>query len=491
MKGFDDFARARMRDWGAPGVAIAVVKDGAVILSRGYGLRDVDNGLEVTPDTLFAIGSCTKAFTTMAMGMLADEGKLDWDAPVRTYLPDFTLHDPVASERMTPHDLVTHRSGLPRHDMMWHKSPFTRQELFARLRYLVPNKDFRAVWQYQNLMYMTAGYLSGQLAGQEWEDLVRERIFTPLGMRRSNLCVDMSRQDANVAQPYSEREHSVTRVPFCDISAVGPAGSINSSVVEMSAWLLLHLNGGLHGETRLISEGQLARMHEPQVVMPAPVAHDEMPYAAYGMGWVVQPYRGHPMLWHTGGIDGFSALVTLLPRDNSGIVVLSNFDSGPLVTILSRNLCDRLLGLDEIDWQERLKGEYDKAKAATAADKEHSVGRRVPETRPSHSLDSYSGDYEHPGYGVITITRQGDQLIASYNGKTPRLEHYHYDVFDLVGDLGDARFTASFSANVEGDIDSVAIPFEPTVPPIVFQRRPAHACSDGDAEAKEAMAPVV
>ena len=182
LDGFDAFANQELRDWKCDGFAIAVVKDGKVILSKGYGLRDVKKNLPVTEKTLFAIGSSTKSFTVTSMGVLVDQGKLDWDKPVRDYLPDFRLWDQFATERMTPRDLVTHRSGLPRHDLMWYNSPFSREELFSRLRYLEPNKDFRTTFQYQNLMFMTAGYLAGHVAGTSWEQLVHDVIFEPLGM---------------------------------------------------------------------------------------------------------------------------------------------------------------------------------------------------------------------------------------------------------------------------------------------------------------------
>src|SRR5580698_4158474 len=189
LNGFDDFANQALRDWKCDGFAIAVIQDGQVILSKGYGLRNVKRNLPVTTKTLFAIGSSTKSFTVSAMGALVDQGKLDWDKPVRDYLPDFKMWDPFATERMTPRDLVTHRSGLPRHDLMWYSSPFSREEIFNRLRYLEPNKDFRTTFQYQNLMFMTAGYLAGHVAGMSWEQLVHNTIFEPLGMTGSNFSV--------------------------------------------------------------------------------------------------------------------------------------------------------------------------------------------------------------------------------------------------------------------------------------------------------------
>lgn len=478
LQGFDELVHATMRGWTVPGVAIAVVKDGGVILCQGFGLRDVARNLEVTPHTLFAIGSSSKAFTTMAIAMLADEGKVDWDTPVRAYLPTFKLYDPMATERMTPRDLVTHRSGLPRHDLMWYNSPSSRQELFDRLQYLQPNKDFRAVWQYQNLMYMTAGYLVEQLAGQRWEDFVTERIFKPLGMRGSNLSVEESRHAADFSLPYKDEDGQAKEIPFRNIDTVGPAGSINSTIADMTQWLLLHLSKGKHGDVPLVSVGQVAQLHSPHMVIAQPSKYKELLHSSYALGWFVEPYRGYDMIHHGGNIDGFSALVSFLPGENMGVVVLTNRNGNPLPTILSYNVYDRLLGLDQAPWNDRFKQDDATIKEAAEKGKEKSAATAVPGTHPSHSLDSYAGDFAHPGYGVLSITLDGEQLTAAYNGLTFPLTHYHYDVFELTFELFEMRMKARFSTSVQGDIESVTVPLEPTVPEIVFARLPRKELTD-------------
>ena len=214
LAGFDSFVNQAIHAWEVPGLAIAVVKNGQVVLAQGYGFRDVDKKLPVTPKTLFAIGSCTKAFTTFVMGTLVDEGKLDWDKPVRTYIPELRLHDRVASELITPRDLVTHRSGLPRHDLVWYNATLSRKEIVDRLPYLEPTETFRSKFQYNNIMYMTAGYLVERLTGQSWEDAVRARIFTPLGMTGSNFSVKDSQKAADFARPYDDRDDKIVESHF-------------------------------------------------------------------------------------------------------------------------------------------------------------------------------------------------------------------------------------------------------------------------------------
>ncbi len=477
LEGFADFVRSTMAAWKVPGLAVAAVKDFQVIFSQGFGLRDVSGGPEVTSRTLFAIGSCTKAFTAMGLAILADEGKLDWDTPVRTYLPAFRMHDPVATERMTPRDLVTHRSGLPRHDKVWYGSSFSRREMVDRLRYLEPSKDFRSVWQYQNLMYMTAGYLAGEIAGQGWEEFTQARILEPLGMSGSNFSVRVSQQQPDHALPHKEEDEKVVSIPFRNLDSVGPAGSINSNIEDMTRWLLLNLNKGRHGDIRIVSEAQIAQMHAPQMVMPDPLAgrYPELPnLVSYGLGWCLQPYRGHTLIWHTGGIDGFTSIVALLPDENAGVVVLNNLPSS-LPLILTLNLCDRLLGLDEVPWSDRLKQVADEAKEAEKKAKEQSASERIAGTLPSHPLESYAGDFEHPGYGVVSIRLDGDRLKGSRDSITFSLEHYHYDIFELAFAATEEqeRLKVSFTTNVKGDIDGFAAPFEPTVADIAFKRRPA------------------
>src|SRR4030043_709070 len=244
LKGYPEQVSSLQTDWKVPGLAVSIVKDGKIIFAEGFGYRDVEQKLKVTPHTVFAIGSCTKAFTATAMGMLVDEGKVGWDKPVRDYLPAFNLQDVVASERMTPRDLLCHRSGLPRHDAMWYGSALSREEIFSRLQYLEPSKDFRTVWQYQNLMFMTAGYLVGEMAGMRWEAFIQKRIFEPLEMKESNFSVNDSQKAPDFALPYQEKNAKVEPVPFRNLDAIGPAGSINSNVLAMANWIRMNLNKG-------------------------------------------------------------------------------------------------------------------------------------------------------------------------------------------------------------------------------------------------------
>ncbi len=468
LDGFDEFARQQLRDWKCDGFSIAVVQDGKVILSKGYGLRDVKKNLPVTEKTLFAIGSSTKSFTVTALGTLVDQGKLDWDKPVRDYLPDFRLWDQFATERMTPRDLVTHRSGLPRHDLMWYSSPFSRQEIFERLRYLEPNKDFRTTFQYQNLMFMTAGYLAGHVAGTTWEQLVRKSIFEPLGMSSSNFSVTEMQKSADYSLPYQVVNDIVVDMPFRNIDAIGPAGSINSNIEDMTKYVMMHLAKG----KGVVSATNEIQMMTPQMAIAAPSPDKELGDLAYGMGFFVTSYRGHKFVHHGGNIDGFSALVAFLPQDNIGLVILTNQNGSPLPAVVAYNVWDRLLGFDQIDWTAQVKQQRAMTKASEQDAKQKGYTIRVTGTHPSHELTEYAGEYEHPGYGIVKIEYANPGLKIDYHGLGGALTHFHYDVFEVAKNDGNpfSEQKVTFHTNLAGEIDSLAIPFESTLKDIAFAK---------------------
>lgn len=486
LESFDAFVERAMRDWKVPGVAIAVVQKGQVLLSKGYGYRDVKNQLPVTPKTLFAIGSITKSFTVATLARLVDEGKLDWDKPVREFTPGFRLYDEVASEHMTPRDLVTHRSGLPRHDALWYNSDLTREQLVQHLRYLEPSKDFRSAYQYNNLMFLTAGYLAEQVSGTRWEELVRQKIFDPLGMQGSNFSVLDSQKSSDFAHPYKNAkegtQEEVKEVPFRVIDAIGPAGSINSNVEDMTQYVQMYLNKGRHDEKQVLSESNVAQMTMPQMVTPSALRWPELGHVSYGLGLDIGSYRGHKMVSHGGAIDGFTAAIGFLPQDNLGVVVLTNLESdrNSLPTILAYNVYDRLLGLDELPWNQRFLEDQRKSDASRAEAKQKGFSKQRSGTHPSHELNEYAGDYEHPGYGIAHIGLEHGQLTLSYNHLSSALRHFHYDIFETPEDpLNPIEKTkVSFYTNDEGDIGSLAIPMEPAVKAIAFTRLPDRSLTD-------------
>ncbi|HZU13745.1 MAG TPA: serine hydrolase [Chloroflexota bacterium] len=479
-KGFDRFAGKVLRDWKVNGAAVAAIEDGKVILCRGYGLRDAENRKPVTEHTLFPLASVTKAFTAASLATLVDEGKLDWDRPVREYLPDFRLWDDFAGERITPRDLLTHRSGLPRHDLMWYGSPLPREEIIHRLRHLRPTADLRALYQYQNLMYMAAGYLAGKLAGSSWEEVVRSRLLDPIGMVSTHFSVRDIRSTEDHALPYAKIGTKVREIPYYeDQEAIGPAGALVSNVADMARWLQVHLNGGLSGEKRVLSEAQVRELHTPVTAME-PGRWPEMPQSTYAMGWVVQPYRGHMMLQHTGGIDGFSTIAALLPDERSGVVVLTNMGGSSANYVIAFNLLDRLLGLDQVPWNQRFLEDNQQFEEAAKRAKKRVAAKRVRSTRPSHPLEAYAGTYTHPAYGPITISLDGTALKLRYHHLEADLKHYHYDTFLAENQNLGIVAPAQFLSDVRGTISGLSAPLEPTGDDIVFSHAPDESLQSAD-----------
>ncbi len=469
------FIAEAMKTWDVPGLSVAIVRGDSVIFSEGFGYRDLERKLPVDPETMFAIGSSTKAFTSFVVASLVDEEKLAWDTPIATYLPSFHLQDECASKMMTPRDLLLHVSGLPRHDLLWYGSSLTRQELFERLRYLEPSTSFRGRWQYQNLMYMTAGYLAANVAGTTWEDLVQTKIFDPLGMKRSNFSVSSMERDSNTALPYQEKNKAMVRIPYRSLDQIGPAGSINSTAEDMARWVRLHLgNGSFHG-ARVISQGTLAQLHAPQVVVPgAMFAAKEILFNLYGMGWFIQAYRGHRLLHHGGNIDGFTALVSMMPDDSVGLVILTNQNGSAFPTAAMFTIYDRLLGFEKVDWNARLKGMVAGAEdtAETTEDARTKDADRVPGTVPSHPVQAYAGEYEHAAYGTVGVAVDRDRLRITYNDVSAPLEHFHYDVFYAPGlPAPFSGMKVQFRSNIRGGIDELRILLEPSVSEISFAKR--------------------
>lgn len=462
-----------MEDWHVPGLAIGIVKNGKILLAKGYGKRNIKNQKAVDENTLFAIGSCTKAFTAFTVAQAVDMGLMDFDEPVKTYLPDFKMYDDHVTNNITVRDMLCHRSGLPRHDLVWYGTPKSRLELVNALVHLEPTADFRTVWQYQNLMFMTAGYLVGKRTQMTWEAFTQKNIFEPLQMKQSNFSVAAMQKNANHATPYSwdEIQKEISVMPFREISAVAPAGAINSNVSEMCNWVNMQLQLGSFNENQLVTPTNFVQMHQPQMTMPSNVTSHELFYSSYGMGWILNSYRGHFRSAHGGNIDGFSANVALFPLDSLGIVVLTNLNGTPVPSILSNIIADRLLQLTPIDWNQRKLEVQKRGLAAAEALKKDQDVLRKPNTRPSHDLVDYVGKYEHPAYGLIELQLRDNQLLILSRGETYQLSHYHYDVFQIKNDemLGGTKVT--FQMDDNGDLQSVEIPLQVGISDIVFERQ--------------------
>jgi CubicO group peptidase (beta-lactamase class C family) len=432
--GLDTYIEEARRAWQIPGLAIAVVRGDSVIFARGYGEREAGTGAPVDEHTLFAIASTTKAFTVAALGVLADEGKLAWDDPVRRHLPAFELGDPYVTRQATIRDLLTHRVGVAREDNVWIAAPFDRPEIIRRARHLEQARGFREGYDYNNLMYMVAGEVVAAAAGTSWDDFVEARLFLPLGMTRtaSRHAVVQSRD--NVSSAHIRADGKLVVMDRRDYDALGPAGSVFSSVRDMAQWVRLHLNGGSYAGERLLAPAMLEEMHTPQVVMRIDSTtrrlFPTLNFSAYGLGWRLHDYHGRKVVQHTGAVNYTRTQVGLIPSEGIGVVVIANLSSSALQTALMYRVFDALLGLPATDWSAEYLALDERSAARSAESAAATKASRAERTRPSLPLEAYAGTYADSLYGEVSVEVEGGRLVLRYSPDyVADLEHWHHDTF--------------------------------------------------------------
>lgn len=429
----DHYVQASMNDWQVPGVAIGIVRGSDPIYLKGYGVRSLQTNEPVTADTLFDIGSCTKAFTSAAIAMLVDEGKMNWDDRVDKSIPYFHLSDPFADESVTLRDLLTHRTGVPGADLIWYGSPLSREEVVRRIAYIPPDAGFRTLFQYQNAMYVSLGVAVGRVYGSTWDDFVKQRIFDPLGMTQSDTSSNDAQKSSNFAMPHMLRNGKVEVIPWRNIDNAGPAGSINSSVRDMAKWIALQLNGGSFNDKQLISTKNIEEMHRPQIVVPpgeiTTVFFPDSMQLSYGLGWFVQDYRGHQLILHPGDIDGFEALTVLIPEIHTGYEVLVNIGGNSYRQALGYHIADMLLHLPERDWSDHFRKSDAELQAQEKQQTASWLSKRNPNAPASHELTAYAATYTNPAYGDVVVSVESGQLQFKFHGTPSPLEHFQYDTF--------------------------------------------------------------
>jgi CubicO group peptidase (beta-lactamase class C family) len=466
-----------MDEWKIPGLAIAVVQNGQVVLVRAYGLRDVEAGLKVTTDTQFLIGSVTKSFTATGLALLVDERRLDWKKPVRDYIPEFRLHDAVATDRVTVRDLLCHHSGLPRHDWIWVPGDLSPTQMLAAMRYLEPSDDIRSTYQYLNLGYLVASMVAERVSGQSWTEFTRARLTDKLHMTVTFTVEDLAAA-ADAAMPYTMDGDTRLRSKLWPIRATA-AGGINTSIASFANWLRLHLDKGEFEGQRLLSPTLIQELQTPRVHVAAS-EFAEYGDTHYGLGFRLHSYRGERVVWHGGGWSGWSTLMKMLPDRGVGVAVFTNRTQSMAPEILANYVFDRVCGNEPIPWLDRFRERRRKFVAQLDVDRQAWKSTRL-NTRPSHDLADYAGDYEHPGYGRMTIAHAEGKLHWAYRGMSEPLAHRHYDTFELPeapDRLVPDRLAISFSTDREGNIASLAAPFEPLVKDIVFTRSAAGDCTN-------------
>ncbi len=475
------FARI-LHDWHAAGFSVAVVVKDKVVYARSFGYKDYDNKIPATPNTLYAIGSCSKAFTASLIGILEHDGKLDIDQPVRNYLPDLHFYNDEMNDKITLRDMMCHRTGLPRHDASWYFfTTNSRDSLMKRIQFMEPSAGIREKWQYNNFMFMLQGVVAEKLTNQSWEQNIKEKIFLPLGMTASNLNIEDLAKSPDAAIGYGIKNDSLLKkLPYYNIGVMSPAGSINSSVNDMSKWLITILHGGKYEGKEIVPASFVSQALSSQMVIGAALPEkdkEDIYMANYGFGWGMVSYRGHYMVSHGGNIDGFSASTTIFPSDSIGIVVLCNQDGSSVPGIVRNLIADKLIGAKYKDWETIQKTASNKARAENKESEKAKTSSRKLNTVPSHPLQDYQGIYTNKGYGSFEIALQKDSLFAQIGTHNFWLRHFHYDLFDLFEkdpetgiDTTNNLSKLQFATGETGDIESGATALEPLLKPIVFTR---------------------
>jgi CubicO group peptidase (beta-lactamase class C family) len=473
LKGFDQTVEKILKDWNVPGCGIGIVYKDKLVYARGYGYRDIEEKLPVTPNTLFHIASNTKLFTATAIGLLVEEGKLEWDRPIRNWVPQLEFYNNELNNNVTIRDMLSHRTGISRHDGIWIRSDFRRHDLFERIKYLEPSLPFRQGYLYNNLMYVAAGQIIEILSGQTWEEYVQDRIFDPLGMSHSVFDVPEMIKQPDFMRAYTEKMDTniLLRSPLYEhMQGLGSAGSIVSSINDMSNWVIAQMYRGRFRGEQVIPAAVVKETMQP--VVPAssvPDRYFENLNVIYGMGRSTSSYKGHYMVQHTGSVGGHFSIVTMMPTDSIGIIVFTNRLS-QVPTIIAYTAYDRLLALEQTPWSERGLKTYLQGKETSREARSKPDTVRVQGTVPSHRLPEYTGLFEDAAYGVVEISYVDDSLRLKFNYVDLPLLHYHYDRFMTPDDQFMGRWSVLFGTDAQGDISQLSISLDEKE--VVFSRRP-------------------
>jgi CubicO group peptidase (beta-lactamase class C family) len=480
--GVDKIIEKVLHDWHAAGVAVAVIKKDQIYYARGFGYRDYEKKLPVTPNTIFAIGSCSKAFTAGLLGILREEGKLDFETPVRNYLPELVFNNDDLNAHVTLRDMMSHRTGLSRYDLSWYSfgAP-SRDSLLYRIRYMVPNEPLRYTWQYNNFMFMAQGIVAEKLTGKSWEENIRTRIFDSLGMSHSTTSLDGFKvEDAAIGYTVV-KDSNLKKEQYKDIAIIGPAGSINSNVLDMSNWMIAWINGGKFNGKQVLPATYVTEAISSQMIMGGGRPEKETPdihVSNYGLGWMLASYKGHYRVEHGGNIDGFSASTCIFPSDSIGIIVLTNQTNSPVPTIVRNIVADRMLGLKYYAWNDTMMKKITDMKAKQKeVQKPDTVETKMKGWDVLRSnLADYTGTYTSNAFGRFEVVLQRDSLFALVGKDKEYLKHVAYDIFQTYTvdketgiDTTQGGLKLKFNIDINGDIAGAEADLG-VKDPVVFSR---------------------
>jgi CubicO group peptidase (beta-lactamase class C family) len=434
----DGLVASALKVWDVPGAAVVVIRGDETLILKGYGVRRAGKSEPVTPETIFPLASCSKAFTTTLLAMLADDGQVGWDDPVRKHLPGFKLPDPNADALLTMRDLLCHRSGIGGHDLLWYRAPWSIDEIVRRAQLLPLDYPFRGGYRYSSIPFLVAGRAIEKRTGEKWERLVRTRICDPLGMMDVSFMTSAIPEDADRAAGHRlGKTGKVEAMAGYAIREPNPSGSVNASARDIAAWLKFHLSKGVGPDgKRLVSVKNLTETHAPQNLIPmrgsAKTMNPETVQLTYGLAWLIYDYRGKKMVSHGGMIDGFRVQITFLPDEDLGVAVLCNLHDTRMTQSLTNSLVDLIAGLEVKDWNAYYRRVVDDEAAERKRDLAARNKLRDTDAKPSLPLADYAGAYEHPAYGPVSVTAARSKLTLRYGNFICPLEHFEKDTFRVT-----------------------------------------------------------
>lgn len=439
---FDAYVHKAMNDWHVPGLALAVINGDDRAYMKCYGVLEEGRNELVNENTLFAIGSCSKAFTAAALGILVDEKKLQWDDKAHVFLKDLQLPDEYMTRELTIRDMLSHRSGLEEAGMLWAYTGMSRKELMSKVKYLKPKIDFRTEWLYNNLIFLSAGEIIPTVAGISWDDFIMQRIFKPLHMTRSNTSARVSLGLDNVASPHCVIDNKAHPIPYHIIDGIAPSGGINSTISDMSHWVKLQVNRGMYNDERIMAEETINEMSFPQSIVDK--TH---PFHLYGLGLALYDYHGEKVIFHEGNIDGMSATFAVLPEKKIGFIVLVNSNKSSIGKILLNTIFDKYLNIKPVtDWNAKLLADAQQKKIAELAYEQKRNAERIHDTTPSLDLGSYVGTYRSLLYGdAIVFQVESGHLNIKFLSYQGSLDHWQNDTFMLDVASAYPLFTDKFT----------------------------------------------
>ena len=462
----DAYIQKSIVEWGSPGFAIAIVRNDAVIFAKGYGHRKAGEPLPVDENTLFAIGSQTKAFTAAAIAMLVDEGKLKWDDPVVKYLPEFQLSDPWVTGKLTIRDCLSHRLGYDPLDLLWLLTDFKREEFLRRYRHARPIGEFRNSFEYNNMMFLLAGEIIPKITGVSWDEFVKQRIFMPLNMKNSNTSVAKFSSSMNLAWPHEIIDGKIQPIPFRNFDSIGSAGAINSTVVDMAHWIRFQLGNGSVNGVKILSPEAMKEMHSPQTIVTFG-KRKEMPqvsfstysrlnstFATYGLGWFIQDYKKHVVIHHGGDGEGMRCQFGLIPELNLGLVVFSNLHPGTLVEAIMYRVFDAFIDGEERDWSSEFLASIKKYNAGMAEMQKQRMAQSGEKTPPALPLEQFAGTFESEIYGQAVIVQQGGSLRVTLGRLRCPLLHVQGNTFIFAQPvMYIGRMPITFVVDKDGEVE--------------------------------------